>query len=682
MNTGKYSLLEILEFTNLDQLVVPEIQRDYVWDVNDVLDLLETIKDGFEGEKGNIPYLGFIYAYNDRDYPYKYFLVDGQQRMTSLYLLLLTCHQKLKKKLPDYLVKNGRLKFDYKVRQATHDFLTDLVKHCQNNTANDDFKIEDQVWYHKDYQNDRTISNIILNYASIKEWLNQFTQDKLTNFLKFVEDKVELSYFDVENGREGEELYIYMNSRGRHLEANETLKAKFLTKVTSEQDRLTWGKKWEDWQDFFWKHRGNSPDADAGFNEFLRMIQITNMCDLGRTSAEVVTFASGKRNEKLNIDLLPNTLEEVEEYFQAYKWLVESEKVINFLSEYEENEFLTTTKDRSQIDYLRILPILGLLTKTGLRDEEVVVRFIRFFYNVARKENVGKDIAGQLPIAVKLILEYGKGNTGECDVCDLLDYQKGRTTLIDEEEVLKLSLYKTPPDGLTRQELEGMFWKAEDHFIFNGEIKFLLNEYFDKGKRTIDLSNYKKTWSSLKTLFPSRNNANNGMISRALSYYGNTWVQDTPYYYNNYNCQAWYELVRTKAGEYLLALLDDMHGKTCNYLDIIIKRKAKRHFELNQLTSINSLKAENTLFGQVQILAAIDYYSEKILWKSYGYIAHDVRYTYEGDKPFFTRDRVIHNIERYIKDGFRGRVIPMMNDVLSNEAKLKQILTDILSFNE
>ncbi|MDP2946598.1 MAG: DUF262 domain-containing protein, partial [Nanoarchaeota archaeon] len=676
-------ILEILDFQNLDQFIVPEIQRDYVWDVNDVLDLLESIIDGFGGDEEAIPYLGFIYAYNDKDYVYKYFLVDGQQRMTTVYLLLLACHLKMSKKLPDYLFKNEKLKLDYKVRQATHDFLMDLVNHCQNNQNSYDFNIENQVWYHKDYENDRTICNIIKNFDAIINWLNNIELEQMPDFLKFVENKVELSYFDIQNGREGEELYIYMNSRGRQLEANETLKAKFLAKIENIEKKEQWGRKWEEWQDFFWKYRGNNPDADAGFNEFLQRIQIITMCDLGKTNDEVSRFASGKSNQKLDIDLLPRKLDEIEKYFQSFKWLVESVRVRTFFEQYEPKGFLTTTPDaeRRQIYYLRILPVLALLHRTGLMDEEVIVRFIRFFYNVARKLNVGKDIAAQLPSAIKLMLDYGENKNSENDVCDLIDYQKGRTVLIDEEEVLKLSMYKRPLKVSTRQELEGLFWAAEDHPIFNGEIMFLLEKYYDKESHIMDLSNYKKTWSVFKALFLI-NNENNALISRALLYYRITWVIASPGYYNNYNCHDWYTLVRVEAGKYLLNLLEDLHGKQVDYLDVIIRKKTKHYFNSKKWTSIDSIKSVETLFDQVRVLTAIDYYSDKTLWKDKSYIAEDIRfssYTY-SDTPFFTKDILIYNVTRYIGDGWQGRVLKMMENILKDEIKLGKILNDILSF--
>ena len=83
------------------------------------------------------------------------------------------------------------------------------------------------------------------------------------------------------------------------------------------------------------------------------------------------------------------------------------------------------------------------------------------------------------------------------------------------------------------------------------------------------------------------------------------------------------------------------------------------------------MKAKDNLFGQVQVLAAIDYYAEKILWRNSGYIAEDERYTYH-DKPFFDIDKTIFNAGRYFMDGSYGRVIHMMESTLQDQAKLNQ----------
>jgi len=44
--------------------------------------------------------------------------------------------------------------------------------------------------------------------------------------------------------------------------------------AVSQVDKNHWGKKWEEWQDFFWKHRQDNENADKGFNAFLKWIQL------------------------------------------------------------------------------------------------------------------------------------------------------------------------------------------------------------------------------------------------------------------------------------------------------------------------------------------------------------------------------------------------------------------------
>jgi hypothetical protein len=676
MQTGHYTIWKILNYPNLDQLIVPELQRDYVWSEEDVLDFLESLKEGLDNTE-DVPYLGFIYAYYHKDSSYQYYLIDGQQRMTTIFLLLLACNRRLEKKLPPYLMKAGKLKLDYKVRQATHDFLKDLVMQPA-----EPGNIKQQLWYHNDYENDVTIQSMIRNYSAINTWLTDFDQERLSSFLKLVETVVGLSYFDVENGRQGEELYIYMNSRGRQLEPNETLKAKFLSLTHNTDEKFYWGKRWEVWQDFFWKHRGINPDADLGFNEFLKRVQLINMSALNRSNDAISSFATGRSTQKLESDLLPKSLQEIDAYFDAHRFLVESDKIQQFLNKYESSfSFLMTPiAERRQVYYLRTLPLLALVARTNLRDEETLIRFVRFFYNVARKQNVGKDISNQLPIAIKLILEYTNRVSADFDVADFENYQAGRTVLVDGEEVLKFGIYKNPPKNLSRTEIEKEFWAAEDHEIFRGEITFLLSNSYHEGDEDFNFENFKKDWLSFQTMFPAKG-SNKRAIIRTLLFYGNTWTDHTPHYYDNYKCDNWSEVVRNNSGKYLIRLISDMHDKEISFLDRIFEENVKNYFVNNSITTIESLKSQSGLFNQVKILTAIDYYTNNKLWNGSYHIAEEVRYSFGvyGDFPFFKDERLIYNVPKYISDGMHGRVINIMNNVLQNDVILNDTLAKILN---
>ena len=130
MNTGKYTLKEFLTNHNLDQIIIPEIQRDYVWQNENVVNFLQSILDNSkrqanltigitedilnslspemrevmlraQKEKQNYCNVGFIYAYSDPEMPDRYVLIDGQQRITTLFLILLALYVKENKEDAD-----------------------------------------------------------------------------------------------------------------------------------------------------------------------------------------------------------------------------------------------------------------------------------------------------------------------------------------------------------------------------------------------------------------------------------------------------------------------------------------------------------------------------------------------------------------------------------------------------
>jgi len=673
MKTDSYNILKILEHQGLDQFVIPEVQRDYVWQIPDVKDFLDYIKQGFNGDASDKPYLGFIYAYNDRDYPYKYILIDGQQRMTTIFLLLLAVHHRIGKGLPEYMLNNEHLKLEYKVRQSTSDFMHSLVNHC-NHYPGKVFNIRDQIWYHNEYTLDRTINNIVNNYIFLNKWLDKIDEE-LSDFLHFIEEGVSLSYFDIEESRQGEDLYIYMNSRGRQLEPNETLKAKFLT---TTDEKAHWGTKWETWQDFFWKHKGGRLDADDGFNDFLRMAQVISMSKKGTNADEISNFIRTKDVAPI-FEKLPQKIEELEAIYDAYVWFVNAPMIQEFYRELGESDSYLTlmpSVNLRQIYFLRVLPVIAFLTVSTCRDELTVMRFARFFYNIARKrETIGKDVGTQLPSAIRLMLEYGTSEDITFDVCDLRNFTKGRTILIDREEVIKLSIINSYIDEEERKRIEILLWKAEDHKIFDGEISFLLNRHYRGTENIFDELGFSNSLDVFQNIFYDANQSHK--IAIALLYYGNTWLQATPLYYENYACMNWKELVANDKRVYLGKLIDDMLESEAD-IDEIITNKIHYYFSNNKLDTVEKLKQETRFFQQIMILAAIDYHSSKRMFVGFnGYIAKDTRFRY-GDTPFFINDPSLFNVNRYISDGSAGRLTRDMKGVLQDDSRLEKILNDIL----
>ena len=401
------------------------------------------------------------------------------------------------------------------------------------------------------------------------------------------------------------------------------------------------------------------------------------MSEKGATSESVSRFVSDRNDPEPEFEKLPETIEELSRIFDAYNWFVNATSIINLYSAVnEDGDYLTTipNPERRQIYFLRILPVIGFLYRSGCRDEYVVVRIARYFYNIARKRAVGKDISNQLPAAIKLMLEFGDTKEDTFDVCQLVNYRKGRTVLIDTEEVNKLTIFGNA--GSDREQIEKLFWASEDHRLTEGEISFFLDETYDAGEQHFDLQLYEGLWQVFQALFSTE--AVSGKIAVALLYYGNTWLADSPWYYENFDCTNWKELLKSDKRSHLMRLIYDLKEQGVD-LDVLVRGRIKGHFEQNSLTSIERLKSESRFFNQIQIIGALDFYTgKKLFHPSNGYIAKDNRYNY-GDAPFFENGAELFNVYRYISDGSQGRLRRDMKDVLQDNIKLNEVLSLILN---
>lgn len=306
MKTGRYNMKQLLSNPEVDQIIIPEIQRDYVWHKQNVLGLLGSILAHYKQKESlsldikckgkelsediqhylteeylRIRYnthVGFIYAYHDPTYSGKLFLIDGQQRITTISLLLLAayCESSDKGYKNDYkkeYFKNSLPNLDYKVRETAHDFVVSFIDYAINH-EDTDFKQSSE--YYDIYSKDVTANSILDNYQTIVDFLEEHhVLRERKNFIEYLENYIEFNYFDTNLSEQGERLYLYMNSRGEELSEQENVKALLIAKSSQKLDD---SEMWENWQNFFWVKRGDNPNADKGFESFLVMSAIVHLC--------------------------------------------------------------------------------------------------------------------------------------------------------------------------------------------------------------------------------------------------------------------------------------------------------------------------------------------------------------------------------------------------------------------
>jgi len=527
----------LLSLLSLNNMIVPEIQREYVWGKvaekknKDVLEkFLKNIKENCDDcknckqvhKKEDIN-IGFLYSYKpsyvtvDNERYLDEFLIDGQQRYTTLFLLLAFLAVK-ENRIKDFLLlvrfdeEIEKISFDYKVRDLTHRFLVDLLKSMRyfDNKINEKIKnkskkdelaflsrvsklllksilqIKDsqhffinQTWFLSDYYADITIQAMLGALYTISK---AFNDDYL--YFDFVLTAVRFWHFKTEATSQGEELYITMNSRGIKLEDNEKDKAQILSLPPNEL--YEWGEKWEKWQDFFWRNRDKNDkesNADKGFNEFIRWIKL-----LESDSAEWKKRASNNNSDfelsKYVEDQPAPEPKTIEIYFN----IVEKLAVEKLFENYDTSKNISSwLQENNQTDLFRLLPVIKYVERFELDVEErSIVRVINFFNNLGRIKNVSRSIRGLLPEAIELINSLPNN-----DIASMLDIDGVSSLIKSKEEERKFELYRDSDydrnSDYDREELEDRFWDAEKHKIWSGEILPLMQWATENDKFDIDL---------------------------------------------------------------------------------------------------------------------------------------------------------------------------------------------------
>ena len=444
MKTGRYSFSQLLNSPEIEQIIVPEIQRDYVWTVKNIEGLLNSIFSKYESkskinlvvktDEGEVSgqlgkYLtkeysrlrfsmkiGFIYAYHDFDYPGKFFLIDGQQRITTLYLLLLALYSKQKDRwdyFRQHYFSQNLPKLDYRVREITHDFMVSLIDH-ELRSPEKDFKKEN-TYYGNLYDNDITTKTINDNYQAIKDIIKEKGDSLcISELIDYIENYVEFNFFDTNISSQGERLYLYMNSRGESLSYQETIKALLISKC-NDADKNEFGLQWEKWQDFFWKHRGNNRNADEGLQNFLKWSVILHMCSVENVKLKDANIKNkGKQSYKeIKEDYIrveqdgEKNQTQFDTYIRTYirenefspNWLnnvmsavirlSELENEIDVYSVFIHNGWLSKTT--TTIDYVTLLGVLRYLMRFPSADVKQIKRLGMFLknktYDGSRRKN-------------------------------------------------------------------------------------------------------------------------------------------------------------------------------------------------------------------------------------------------------------------------------------------------------
>ncbi|MDO6674990.1 DUF262 domain-containing protein [Tenacibaculum sp. 1_MG-2023] len=581
MKAGKYNVKDLFANRYVNQIIIPEVQRDYVWSnlqVDGLLNSILTDYRSFTSSSIKLPeiedlelaeafqefYLsrkyssniGFIYAYTDAQSEGKYFLIDGQQRITTIVLLLLAITKKAFSKLEDKFKATYLHKLDYKVRESSHVFLQDFISH---ELSNKDFTFKESLHYFGNrYESDKTIQSVLNNYNRILEIL-ECQEVSFEALFDYVETKVEFWYFDTNISEQGEELYIYMNARGEHMQANENIKAVLLEKLPDIEEKNRYGKKWEEWQDFFWVKRDKNQNADKGFNQFLSCIAGLELYLKDDRTKFYNKSRFDENGIKISDILEVLDISCIEKYFNVLKELFEKKEqfikqrdyckwlpialdkfwellntnTINWFADYTDNN---RAVERNAMVYIWSVLLYLTKSKTSIELISDTYRLLRIYW--VRYNNNIRSVSN---IKIEVNSQINSGIWKE----PIMDTEEKSTV----DEHFKNKIYNTCKPS-EQKELEELIWEIEDHeynLLGRDVGNINITHLIDKSSE-ITIESLTLIRDKFYELFPV-GDKNHNTIKHVLLYYGAFYDRVSPYYYRNYNFSNWRRIIRNLGNE-------------------------------------------------------------------------------------------------------------------------------------
>jgi uncharacterized protein with ParB-like and HNH nuclease domain len=239
--------------TNINKLLknqkffIDFFQREYRWQEKHIKQLIEDLTDTFlksyeDGDKRSDVakyrnyYLGPVVFSKNTDNG-KMSIIDGQQRITSITLILIYLNN-LQNKNGNEKVNISELIFSEKYGEKSFNMSDDTRENCLKN-----------LFEHGNYElqnDDETVINMMARYEDIDNSFPDIIDDKKLPFFIdwFVENVVVVSItaYSDENAYT---IFETMNDRGLNLTQTEMLKGYILSKITDKQERLEINDIWK-----------------------------------------------------------------------------------------------------------------------------------------------------------------------------------------------------------------------------------------------------------------------------------------------------------------------------------------------------------------------------------------------------------------------------------------------------
>lgn len=489
------------------RVCVPIIQRDYAQGRKEEEEVREDFLQAIHAalvkpaDDPSLPFiLDFIYGSVEGSENTRFLPLDGQQRLTTLFLLhwYLAWTDGQCARFSELFSADGKSRFSYSVRPSSNEFFDALVSFSPKEAAEDLARlsdlITDQPWYFRSWRLDPTIQSALFMldaiHARFASCANLFER-----LVSESQPAITFQLLDLENFGLSDDLYIKMNSRGKPLTPFETFKARYERELKAQfADRsyefsgvahsaaeyVAWRMD-NAWADLFWVARDKASNQYDGaiMSVFRAVALVTRNPESDQYLEDIERLRQNVRAPNYGDFHARNWLDEnftLSVIALLDAWSGGSEGLNTLLPEghpFDERAFfqkiVTTQKSLSNTEVVQFSAYVLFLKFNAEGYEADQLRdWMRVVFNLSenteynRPEDLQRSITGlrELLAEAKNILGY---------LADVDSTVSGFLKQQVEEERLKAQLVQS-----------GCGWaeiieRAEAHGYFRGQIEFLLN---------------------------------------------------------------------------------------------------------------------------------------------------------------------------------------------------------------
>ena len=542
----KNTLLSLLECYHIQ---IPIIQRDYAQGRKGesnirhkfISDLYDTI------QKGKYINLDFIYGSVNGD---KLYLLDGQQRITTLFLL--HWYVAMGEKISPEKYKNTLSKFSYETRSSSREFCHALITKefsFQDETKKLSEQIINSSWFFMAWKKDPTIQSMLTMLDTIQDIfkITHDCWDKLNN--------ITFQFLKLEDFGLSDDLYLKMNSRGRPLTEFENFKANLIQKIKdineSKKEKEPLDMNFDgEWTDLFWNLSNQEKllSFDERYLNFLRAMAIPQYTE---KNIEV-----DNENVIKNISLLSNANNKRKQYNENFSFKKYDELNCFDYSYFKNIKRVLDNKDDVQNEDIVLDYFNGILFKQMTNNSSIgfadLIGIYAYFYNDTMNNPVLVRVIRNLVEAYRPYQEArtyfnsikdmkklhksltGKDEIESLDILSKWDFDKNKINVgyLEKqlkEEKIKAELMKTSND-----------WKEkilaiENHCYLKGKIQFLLDWSKEEGHYNLDkFKRYSEIFNVLFNEKEEKNkfagNSNDFLFERSLLTFDDYLLKTSNYY--------------------------------------------------------------------------------------------------------------------------------------------------------